>query len=458
MGETLTATLRVITPLFSEGAEERVPTEEDGTAGAPARRARERRRGGPLMRGEIRAETIKGLLRFWHRALHPEPACTPPADEGRIFGTTSAGSVMRLMVDDVPEFKRVGRVSWPGQVAYLGRGLIDGRKDGNWTVREWLDPEAGTEFTVRCRFGPHARTEDMRVVADALWALCMFGGIGGRSRRGFGSVQLVALDSPLGDGYVQEYATVDELLSVIPARLGAMVAPLSALPEHTAFSTRSRVLASPAWPNWRKGLGDAARAMLAWRGWRDAYDWTEPGTQLFEQDRGVVLGFLEAGPRPDELDDFPRRMVFGAPHNYYFPKYGNVRVDALRAGVTLEQAQEDGTGVLGRRASPLFLSAKQVGEQIVVLQTFLPARFLPEGARVRVAQLDDDGKPIDSAVAPFREGYAAIEHYLDWLTGRLGASPPRDGIQLDRLQPLHADLRRREVQLFPAETTPASSA
>jgi CRISPR type III-B/RAMP module RAMP protein Cmr1 len=79
MSTELRASLRIITPLFTGGADD-----------------------APATDGYIRAESINGLLRFWYRALHPTEAAT---NEFRIFGSggeASSQSLFRLAVEECP--------------------------------------------------------------------------------------------------------------------------------------------------------------------------------------------------------------------------------------------------------------------------------------------------------------------------------------------------------------------
>jgi CRISPR-associated protein Cmr1 len=172
---TLTVRLKTITPLFLGGAE-------------------------PNDFAELRPPAIKGLLRFWYRAVNPN--YRNRTEEARIFGGTGATegqSTFRLQLEspiqekmgwDLERYQRAPFQKGGSQGAppkngllYLGFPLRLGGND-----RKAIPP--GTSFSVKIRFSTTPTEEIRKAVLSSWWLLGHFGGLGTRSRRGFGTVAL----------------------------------------------------------------------------------------------------------------------------------------------------------------------------------------------------------------------------------------------------------------------------
>ncbi len=159
-------TYTLLTPLFGGGVE---PREAD-----------------PIT--VVRATEVRGHLRFWWRALRGWQAGGNLQRlrelENAIFGSAGEGGASPLAVEvevlkagekvDIARYARA--VRW-----YLGFPL---RGEGGWApVRE------GVTFRLRLRFPERVGDLDMaQELEAALWAWETFGGIGARTRRGFGAL------------------------------------------------------------------------------------------------------------------------------------------------------------------------------------------------------------------------------------------------------------------------------
>ena len=160
----LTATYRVVTPMFLSGADQNA--------------------------AELRLPSFKGALRFWWRALAKERDVRTLRDaEDCLFGSTRTGaSRVRMRLVDLSTADGVqnkfSRNAWQ---SYIGYGLID--KPGQ-AQRHFIKP--GSTFAVRLdgfRVDETARKHLM----DALIALGSVGGLGSRARNGWGSLTLTSL-------------------------------------------------------------------------------------------------------------------------------------------------------------------------------------------------------------------------------------------------------------------------
>lgn len=162
----LQVTFRIVTPLFLAGANQQ--------------------------QAELRLPSIKGALRFWYRAVDPEYRKW----EGKIFGSTDLGEgqsrfLMRMPHKDLKNNKYQKGI--PSSLDYLGFFL---KKNGR---RYLMDKEFTLSFMLR----PFKKKEDKKTeeslqywrrLMASIWLLGHIGGLGSRSRRGFGTLALKRWD------------------------------------------------------------------------------------------------------------------------------------------------------------------------------------------------------------------------------------------------------------------------
>jgi CRISPR-associated protein Cmr1 len=361
--------LRVVTPAFLGGAD-------------PARTA------------ELRVPSIKGQLRFWYRATDPDFR----RHEQRLFGSTDSGQSSFLLAleggQPASSFIEAAGESWhkASELGYLGFGpvLRDNNLKQFLTRRPYVKP--GYSFAVRLLFKPWLPASDQDRIIRAVKAWTLFGGLGARSRRGFGSLQVEKLA-------IRQGQSLKTLWSGPPADITSLVAccrecldlvgpdPTGPLPEHTAFSSLSIIKLVPI-PNKPSGWLPA----LAWIGQKLAQFRSCYGNKnkRFEPDHNLFYDVIN-GTDPGRC---PERYVFGLPHNYFTPKMGKRKMD-----VTAEQLMEtrpDGSErwePIERRGSPLLIRLHQLRDNsFVALFAFLPARVLPD--RSRLVMKSDTGHEV----------------------------------------------------------------
>lgn len=184
-------TLELVTPAFLAGAQQR---KEDC---------------------ELRPATLRGQLRWWWRTLHSAHVDTRTlrAMEAVIWGDTNGSGGVRIKVTgsniSVQQFNKQEisrnhrlietreRKTTQG-LYYMSYGMHE-RRAGKEIQRYFLPPKAKWEVELIARdvrFPIDAKPQDSikipsSVILDqakaALWLLCHFGGIGAKSRKGFGS-------------------------------------------------------------------------------------------------------------------------------------------------------------------------------------------------------------------------------------------------------------------------------
>ena len=355
--------------------------------------------GGQSHDAELRLPSIKGALRFWWRSLaYARVAQAGPGDriidrlakeESHLFGSSEAGQsrlIMRLDAkaplrilekDTILTDERGARVGMGAR--YLGYGVMEAfpsRKKGTEAgqlTRSCL--AAPFEFSLRISA---AETESLQSIEPAVRLLGMIGGLGSKSRKGYGSLNLIALE---GDGVERWHppSTVDDygkdLCELLKDAEGYHHEP-----GISAFSANARVdlFASHRTP--LEVLNAYGEAMVRYRSWGK---------------NGLILGgersrcnFREDHEwmydRPPSPDFHPRRAVFGLPHNYGRHK-------------TVEPESYD------RRASPLFFHVHVIGSRYKGVALLLHSRFLPK----------DKGIIAGGRTVPTREDWTVLTDFLD---------------------------------------------
>lgn len=124
----------------------------------------------------LRVPSLRGVLRFWYRAKEGGRASEELfREESRIFGSTGFGQGLRLIPTALADVQPESR-SYTVDEKYLGYGAAS---------ESWRHPApAGARFGFRA-LGTPGQLEELQ---RCLMLLHLFGGVGGRSRRGWGSV------------------------------------------------------------------------------------------------------------------------------------------------------------------------------------------------------------------------------------------------------------------------------
>ena len=164
-------------------------------------------------RTPIRVPSIRGQLRFWWRAVNPSKCASVSAlhaREAEIFGSTSSPSPLVITVKKQPRLPRrveflEGKFKAKGGYENIAYGAFPLRDtDGNTNHGVLHDYQEHT-WTILLRY-PGGYGHDVRA---ALWAWAHFGGLGGRTRRGFGAIEEVDTHemSPSIDGGWAKYVS-----------------------------------------------------------------------------------------------------------------------------------------------------------------------------------------------------------------------------------------------------------
>lgn len=204
MGKMLRVDFQIVTPLVLSGADQR--------------------------RAELRLPSVKGMLRYWYRAVDPEYNQKRKLDvekegstwENSLFGGTGAGEgqsrfLMRL------HSKNPAVRGWKKRIdlSYLAFSLEGKRGRIVQEPRGYLEPNNIFSLSFCMRPSIEAVDQYWRRLIAAIWLLGHVGGLGYRSRRGFGSVALKAwrVDNPLQKGGTTE--EIQQVIRQLPIAHGA---------------------------------------------------------------------------------------------------------------------------------------------------------------------------------------------------------------------------------------------
>ncbi len=382
MPVTIDATYRVVTPLFCAGADPNKP--------------------------ELRVPSFKGALRFWWRALAwarcGRNLAAIRRQEDGLFGSAAGGqsrvSMRFAQTAGSPEPILVRQVlEAPGTdvpvgegARYLGYGLMEafpsrkkGTKAGELT-RACL--RAPFEFTVQMR-GRDLNGPELESLENALIALGTLGGMGAKSRKGYGSMVLRSLCVNGAEEWSRPQ-TVGELHNMIVSLRNDEGA--ATLPEFTALSGQARhVLVSSDTKEPVELLDRVGRELVRFRSWghngKVLGEWRDKDFK-FKDDHDLMKKDWR------QRKTHPRRIAFGLPHNY---------------GRKEDQRVEPSDKHLDRRASPLFIHVHECSNRPVVVLSFLPARFLPAGR----SDISVGGSKVPQT--PEADLYRPVHDFLDRL-------------------------------------------
>ncbi|HET9626212.1 MAG TPA: type III-B CRISPR module RAMP protein Cmr1 [Kofleriaceae bacterium] len=373
-GERITARYHVATPMFCSGA--------DPSA------------------AELRLASFKGVLRWWWRALAwsrlGEDGARIRTAEDRLFGSADGGQsrvIMRIAHSTARAVNGADAIShWALGARYLafGAAVVPGKHDAK-PARGALAPFDFTlELVLRAR-APALPADERALLDDALRVGGLLGGLGAKSRKGYGSLALVELAID-GAPIWRAPASLDALAAEI-APLLRRAATAKQLPPYTALSAHTRIVlvASPAATSPIELLDRVGREIVRYRSW--GRDGRVLGNVAREENFKDDHDLMKRPARTRR--SHPQRVGFGLPH----PN-----------GNGADQRVRPGDHAIDRRASPLLLHVRSCGDSAVAVLSLIPAVFLPgaaptidvgAGQRVPLASPEALRRPIDALLDRF---------------------------------------------------------
>lgn len=392
MDKPITLSFELLTPAFLGGA---TPRQID-----------------PYM--PLRPSAVRGALRAWFRiaaasVLWPTEntpqACSRMIDdlrtlEQRLFGSTRSasplvvlpadgGSLLQYAREGVPDAKE-----WPG-LRYLGYGLFDGR-----APEALVTDKQSPRIDLRMGFRRPVTPEVRRIIASTAWLWLHFGGLGARTRRGFGSMHLVAqegIEAPehllrqpadrkeLIDKLLQGLDWVTEVYKEALPRLTTHPLLTGAGPhlELRTLDGIGTVTVLP--PDCSSPLEALERAGRHYRNFRSTVQRNTLGLPPLP-DYHAVKGAIQRNAAPKTVE----RAAFGLPLPFYFRSLGGAKTtilpdegDRLGSPLHFRVHALGPTGSARRHAAVLYNMAEANGAL-----PLLGRSLLQKGARQKSAAPD----------------------------------------------------------------------
>ena len=243
----------VLTPLVIAGADPKSPN---------------------VMAEGLRPPSLRGAMRWWFRAMMggivgvDRGYQTLRELEGRVFGSTEQGSSVRL---------RTYLHQGARDIAYLCMNERRSKKSGAPKDYDKIQKSSilppSTFLIQLC--GRSGGNEEIRLALSSLWLTAMLGGIGNRSRRGFGSLTLAPVDEQTKQAAQElslDFSYPDKPLMEIKSALEAQLqkvqgyfvgyAPAVSSPPPAQFSVLSKMQAKlwiikpkdQFWTSWQEAM------------------------------------------------------------------------------------------------------------------------------------------------------------------------------------------------------------
>jgi len=389
----------------------------------------------------IRAATVRGHLRFWWRALHAsqgQGASELYARESEIWGraATAEGGrsavEVRIDVEKYPEPDTTDIQLYDSRVAKATPGayaLWPARGEKKTDTPPAPRRPPGTQFRLALRAAATYEAE----VLNALRAWILFGGYGGRTRRGLGSLGVLDdrgswLPSKATRDAIERLFGRDVLAS--PANGRDDLPRLSGAALHVGQTERD------AMPAWTTAL-DWLKEFRQGTGGRPGDRAREPGAGKAQPQRPSISNWPEA----DKIRHAKRRTNAHAPrHNptavwpragFGLPIIGQFQTKARDGSPVGEPGSFElrWRSARGREhdrlASPLIVKALPLADGTFVPCALWLNRAYPAG-EVILRDVNNSQAPFDSLVAPGdTPRFSALANerglrgaFLDWLQAR----------------------------------------
>jgi CRISPR-associated protein Cmr1 len=396
--EALDFDLKLITPAFLAGAmeiEAKTPLRDQG-------RIPRHRLIGPDGDG-LRIPSLRGVLRFWFRAMEGlGDTALLGLRESAVFGGPECGQGLRLVPLGQSDWKAEEiRAGAGGAEAYLGYGplqFVTGQGVSSHHKLGFRDTiPAGAKFSFRA-IGRESQLRDLR---RCLILLHLFGGLGARSRRGWGSVAVVAECIPARQGEETFASWVARCLAIVWPEGGDRPSQRPKEPRYSAFWKDTSIRYFNAVPG--KGGGGGALSIYGavFAQFFDAFR----GTRLYNRNQPARSPVIAAADHELEREALktgnlvaaPRRLAFGFPYNVRFSNHSTL---TFRARSGAGHAAE-----VTRRSSPLFLKViEEAPGQYAGMGLFLKSQFF-SSSKTMIEAKETAGR-----VAP--PDFSAVEAFL----------------------------------------------
>jgi CRISPR-associated protein Cmr1 len=325
----------------------------------------------PRERPELRAASFRGALRFWLRALLGDVLGDRPEEifkcESEVFGSTDHASPVIVRVENqnlpITGYSQLVR-NHPG-IAYL---LFGARQIRNEPERKAIVNGCQFPCTFHLRAGVQ-NPDALQAAVAALWLLTHLGGLGMRSRKGGGNLQVVSTDwsAPSLPSLIVQAQTAEQLQMELKDGLHSL-RKWAATTFNGSLSPTFKT--SPSFDVLHPDWCTIFVVNREFKNWEDALNTFGQVMQKFRDRRDPDYSNVKAVLQGSNQLQLVQRAAFGLPIVFYFRSLGDKRA-------TLEGKEHD------RRASPLIVRVTKLasGKFVLVLIRFR-SPLLPSGEQL----------------------------------------------------------------------------
>jgi CRISPR-associated protein Cmr1 len=354
--------------------------------------------GGTATVFDVRPSAIKGQLRFWFRAMMGGVLGGDWREvkrlEGKVFGDAEQASKFIIRVNAhhfISKEFNFGRKEDSG-IHYLGYGFSKTEKT---LPKKYISPDdPNSQFNILFSFKDE--DEDIKSLCIAsLWLLVNFGGLGARTRRGFGGVEVIDVKGSLPSELqtiFKKPTNIEEISGYFKNNLNKIKTIFSKYSEINTKITSSQPLFSVISSNYwsLKILNNDFSS------WRKAMNWIGLKFKKFREDhlkkphiiytkKGKLQYYVSKDY--DEVKKFfgsknsinLKLPIFGLPIQFRFGSLGGRKV-------RVRGSKHE------RRASPLFIRVFKLEEKYLPLIIKFKSQFLEDKEKLKIEEIDREEK------------------------------------------------------------------
>ncbi|MDH5404224.1 MAG: type III-B CRISPR module RAMP protein Cmr1 [Candidatus Heimdallarchaeota archaeon] len=366
--KSLNVTLELNTPFFSKGSGDEI---------------------------EFRLSSFKGVLRYWWRAIYNDYTDLKQLrnDEAEIFGSSDQNIGQskiflssKIIKKQTSNMARFSRNSESYGIKYLGYTFP--LPQNNWT-------KYFKEFVVEIKIYHNLKGEEVKFLSliNALKAFNYFGGFGARSRRGFGSFNIVKITDERDQDVFTPANSKHELIEQIKVFCKDINLDKKAkMPQYSALSNHTKIYLLESNTDPYELMNSIGVKFQLYRSWgrKDKNFQNQhmvnknPAEQNFKSDHSLVKSFYNN--YKINQHGYPNRIIFGLPHNYFTSKqidnidfkkeYPNF--EKLMKSLNLKITSDN----VDRRASPLMIKIYKLKSEYVAVCILIKADFIPDNNRL----------------------------------------------------------------------------
>lgn len=356
--ESLEFTLKLLSPAFIGGAME----EEVNHHGKKVQHR-------IINEDGLRIPSLRGIFRFWFRAMNATLTLkTLREAENHLFGSTESGQGIKIIpkgqsADDPVSFGQNEKCT-PAEI-YLGYGPIAwdkfNRKATTYNPNMYRDAfPAGKEFY----FKVVGTNNQLEQIISVLRLLHLFGGIGSRSRRAWGSIGVLLKDQDFLPTYTKQMKITDWFKTAINKVWNGNVLPslVTALPKYSAFSHNTLIGISKN--SWEYKIDS----------YKHVFNFFYSHFHKIRNHEKGSIGYIDhqnevADYKTSTFNHVPKRIAFGMPYQTLSSKNDwGLKFKGIDS--------TDNDNKIERRASPLFLKVFHApNDKLYSVALFLKSSF-----------------------------------------------------------------------------------